>query len=501
MPCSRLSLAKVMTQANDNDISADQVGRRPGQQSPDIGRQAGPAAPGRTGRAGADGAVALRHPVRRLGEPGEARRDEPRGTGRARKGPAALHDARYRRAGGVSPRHAGGPSVGQAAGGAHGDAGGPGPGDQVTASQGRVAGEAPGRADPAGAGHAAGRRADPREAQPVLTGAGTTGPGTTGPGLTGPGTTGPGTTGPGTIGPGTTGAGTTGAGTGGAGTGAQPSRRGLSRLRTFHSLGTRNYRLFAAGQVVSNSGTWMQRVAQDWLVLELTHGSGTALGIATGLQFLPLLLFSLWGGAIADRYSKRRILMITQTFMGVLALILGVLAVTGAVRIWQVYALAFALGLATVVDNPTRQTFVVEMVGPADLPNAIALNSAIFNLARIAGPALAGLVIGAVGTPAAFFVNAASFGAVLTGLKLMRPGELNPVVPVPRSKGQLREALRYVKDRPSLSMPMVLIFFVATFGMNFQVTNALMSRQLFHTGATAFGLASAVFAAGGRSEE
>src|ERR1019366_1622414 len=457
MPCSRLSLAKVMTQANDNDISADQVGRRPGQQSPDIGRQAGPAAPGRTDRAGADGAVALRHPVRRLGEPGEARRDEPWGTGRARKGPAALHDARYRRAGGVSPRYAGGPSVGQAAGGAHGDAGGPGPGDQVTAPQGRVAGEAPGRADPAGAGHAAGRRADPGEAQPVLTGAGTTG----------------------------------------AGTGAQPSRRGLSRLRTFHSLGTRNYRLFAVGQVVSNSGTWMQRVAQDWLVLELTHGSGTALGIATGLQFLPLLLFSLWGGAIADRYSKRRILMITQTFMGVLALILGVLAVTGAVRIWQVYALAFALGLATVVDNPTRQTFVVEMVGAADLPNAIALNSAIFNLARIAGPALAGLVIGAVGTPAAFFVNAASFGAVLTGLKLMRPGELNPVVPVPRSKGQLREALRYVKDRPSLSMPMVLIFFVATFGMNFQVTNALMSRQLFHTGATAFGLASAVFAAGG----
>ncbi len=240
----------------------------------------------------------------------------------------------------------------------------------------------------------------------------------------------------------------------------------------------------------------MQRVAQDWLVLELTHGSGTALGIATGLQFLPLLLFSLWGGGIADRYPKRRILMITQSVMGVLALLLGVLAVTGAVRIWQVYALAFALGLATVVDNPTRQTFVAEMVGRAGLPNAIALNSAIFNLARIAGPAIAGLVIGAVGTPAAFFINAASFGAVLTGLKLMRPAELNPVERVPRTKGQLREALRYVKDRPSLSMPMVLIFFVATFGMNFQVTNALMSRQVFHTGATAFGIASAVFASG-----
>jgi MFS family permease len=240
----------------------------------------------------------------------------------------------------------------------------------------------------------------------------------------------------------------------------------------------------------------MQRVAQDWLVLELTHNSGTALGITTGLQFLPLLLFSLWGGAIADRYSKRRILMITQSVMGVLALILGVLAVTGTVRIWQIYGLAFALGLATVVDNPTRQTFVVEMVGRADMPNAIALNSAIFNLARIVGPAIAGLVIGAVGTPAAFFINAASFGAVLTSLKLMRPAELNPVERVPRSKGQVLEALRYVKDRPSLSMPMVLIFFVATFGMNFQVTNALMSRQVFHTGATAFGFASAVFAVG-----
>ena len=239
----------------------------------------------------------------------------------------------------------------------------------------------------------------------------------------------------------------------------------------------------------------MQRVAQDWLVLELTHGSGTALGIATGLQFLPMLA-SPWGGAVADRYPKRRILMLTQTAMGLLALILGVLAVTGAVRIWQVFALAFGLGLATLVDNPTRQAFVTEMVGQTDMPNAIALNSAIFNLARIAGPAAAGLVIGAVGTPTAFFINAASYGAVLTGLKLMRPGELHPVEPVPRQRGQLREGFAYVWARPQLLMPMILIFFVATFGMNFQVTNALMSRQVFHTGATAFGVASAVFAAG-----
>ena len=248
--------------------------------------------------------------------------------------------------------------------------------------------------------------------------------------------------------------------------------------------------------MISNTGTWMQRVAQDWLVLELTHGSGTALGITSGLQFLPLLLFSLWGGMIADRYPKRRILMVTQATMGALALILGVLAVTHSVAIWQVYALAFGLGLATVVDNPTRQAFATEMVGRGGLANAIALNSAVFNLARVAGPAVAGLVISLVGTPAAFLVNAASYGAVLISLKLMRPSELHVTRPLPRAKGQLREAMRYVKERPALWMTMALIFFVATFGMNFQVTNALMSREVFGTGAAAFGIASTMFAVG-----
>ena len=248
--------------------------------------------------------------------------------------------------------------------------------------------------------------------------------------------------------------------------------------------------------MISNTGTWMQRVAQDWLVLELTHGSGTALGITSGLQFLPLLLFSLWGGMIADRYPKRRILMVTQATMGALALILGVLALTHSVAIWQVYALAFGLGLATVVDNPTRQAFATEMVGRGGLANAIALNSAVFNLARVAGPAVAGLVISLVGTPAAFLVNAASYGAVLISLKLMRPSELHVTRPLPRAKGQLREAMRYVKERPALWMTMALIFFVATFGMNFQVTNALMSREVFGTGAAAFGIASTMFAVG-----
>ena len=263
----------------------------------------------------------------------------------------------------------------------------------------------------------------------------------------------------------------------------------------FGSLRTRNYRLFATGQIVSNTGSWMQRVAQDWLVLSLTHNSGTALGITTGLQFAPMLL-SLWGGAVADRYSKRRILMVTQALMGLLALILGVLALTGAATIWQVYVLAFALGLVTVVDNPTRQAFAVEMVRTDGMANAIALNSAVFNLARIAGPAIAGLVIAALGTPAAFLVNAVSFGAVLISLKLMRPGELHRVARAPRAPGQLREALSYVRARPRLWMTLILIFFVSTFGMNFQVTNALMSRGVFHTGAGLFGLASTVFAVG-----
>jgi MFS family permease len=265
---------------------------------------------------------------------------------------------------------------------------------------------------------------------------------------------------------------------------------------TFGALRTRNYRLFATGQVISNTGSWMQRVAQDWLVLELTHGSGTALGITTGLQFLPMLLFSLWGGVVADRYSKRRLLMATQAGMGLLALILGVLAITHTVQIWHVYALAFGLGMITVVDNPTRQAFATEMVGRGGLANAIALNSAVFNLARIAGPAVAGLVISLLGTPAAFLVNAASYGAVLISLKLMQVSELHVVERPPRTKGQLAEAMRYVKARPALWMTMVLIFFVATFGMNFQVTNALMSREVFHTGAGRFGLASAAFACG-----
>ncbi|HEY8479463.1 MAG TPA: MFS transporter [Spirillospora sp.] len=264
----------------------------------------------------------------------------------------------------------------------------------------------------------------------------------------------------------------------------------------FRSLRIRNYRLFAAGQVVSNTGTWMQRVAQDWLVLELTHGSGTALGITTGLQFLPMLLFGLWGGVIADRYPKRRLLLLTQMSMGVLALILGLLAVTGLAQVWHVYLLAFGLGLATVVDTPTRQSFVIEMVGKRDLPNAIALNSAIFNGARLLGPAVAGVLISMIGTGPVFLVNAASFGAVLFGLAAMRTGELYPAEPVKRAKGQLREGLRYVRAHRDLVLVLVLVGFVAMFGMNFSTTVALIAKEVFNTGASAFGLASSMLALG-----
>nr|WP_182708595.1 MFS transporter [Thermomonospora cellulosilytica] len=265
---------------------------------------------------------------------------------------------------------------------------------------------------------------------------------------------------------------------------------------TFRSLRVRNFRLFAAGQVVSNTGTWMQRVAQDWLVLELTHGSGTALGITTGLQFLPLLLFGLWGGVLADRYPKRRLLTITATAMGLLALVLGVLAMTGTARVWHVYALAFGLGLATVVDNPARQSFVIEMVGRRDLANAIALNSASFNGARVLGPAVAGLLIAGVGTGPVFLVNALSYVAVVAGLRAIRPAELHVAERVPRERGQLREGLRYVRGRRDILLVLALVGFVATFGMNFQTTTALVTREVFGVGASSFGLASTMLAVG-----
>ncbi|MEV0231117.1 MFS transporter [Nonomuraea sp. NPDC050786] len=265
----------------------------------------------------------------------------------------------------------------------------------------------------------------------------------------------------------------------------------------FRSLKVRNYRMFAAGGIVSNVGTWLQRTAQDWLVLDLTHGSAAALGTATALQFLPMLLFGMFGGVLADRYTKRPILIAAQSLMATLALTIGVLTMTGAAQVWHVYVMAFLLGMISCVEVPTRQAFVVEMVGRQDLPNAIALNSSIFNLARVVGPALAGVLIYVLGgTGPIFLINALTFGAVISSLIFMRKSELNPAAPVPRAKGQLREGLRYVIQREELLMPVLLIGFVSMFSQSFSMSIALMARQEFGAGASSFGLASSMFAVG-----
>lgn len=264
----------------------------------------------------------------------------------------------------------------------------------------------------------------------------------------------------------------------------------------FRSLAIRNYRLFASGQLVSLTGTWMQNVAQDWLVLDLTDRSGTALGITTALQFLPFLLFGLWGGVIADRNNKRKVMIATQSIQGLLALSLGVLVVTGAVQVWMVFFFAFMLGTTTAFDLPARQAFVVEMVGPKDVTNAVGLNSATFNSARIVGPAVAGFMIAHGGTPPVFFLNAASYLAVIYGLSRMREDELFPGRRVDRAKGQLRAGLRYVAGRKDLLLPIVLIGVVGMLGLNFQITLALMARNEFGKGAETYGTLSALLAGG-----
>lgn len=263
----------------------------------------------------------------------------------------------------------------------------------------------------------------------------------------------------------------------------------------FHSLAIRNYRLYFTGGVVSNIGTWMQRVAQDWLILKLT-GSAAALGITTGLQFLPFLLFSMWGGVIADRYSKRRVLVTTQALMGVLALTLGVLDMTGSVEAWHVYVLAFGMGSVVAFDNPARHAFTAELVGRDALPNAVGLNSSSFNLARLVGPALAGLLIAAAGTGPVFVLNALSFGAVIGVLAVMHGGELMPAPRTPRERGQLRAAFRYVRATPELLLVMLIAFFAGTFGFNFQLTLAIFARNEFDRGPESFGLLSSALAIG-----
>ena len=266
---------------------------------------------------------------------------------------------------------------------------------------------------------------------------------------------------------------------------------------TFHSLEIFNYRVWAVGALVSNVGTWMQRTAQDWLVLtQLTHHSATAVGVVMGLQFGPQLLLLPWTGYAADRFDRRKLLIATQAAMGVLALVLGLLTVAGLVQLWHVYVLAFLAGCVNAVDAPARQTFVSDLVEDADLPNAVALNSSSFNVAQLVGPAVAGLVIAAVGTGWAFLINAVSFVAVLCSLGLLRAGELHPNVRAGRARGGLVEGFRYVRSRPDLKAILSMLFLIGTFGLNFPIFISTMSVKVFHGGASQYGILTSVMAVG-----
>lgn len=270
---------------------------------------------------------------------------------------------------------------------------------------------------------------------------------------------------------------------------------------TFRSLRNPNYRLYAAGGVVSNTGTWMQRVAQDWLVLELTANSGAALGITTGLQFLPFLLLGPFSGLLADRMPKQRLLQFTNLGMAVPAAILGGLAVTGAAQIWHVYVLAFVLGLASAIDAPARQSFVSEIVDTDDLTNAVGLNSASFNAARLVGPGVAGLLIAALGggvvaTGWVILLNSVSYAAPIVTLRGMDLSRLDSPALTHRGPGAIREGFAYVRARPDLLLILAIVFCAGTFGLNFQMTSALMATEVFDKGPAEYGVLGSFLAVG-----
>jgi MFS family permease len=265
--------------------------------------------------------------------------------------------------------------------------------------------------------------------------------------------------------------------------------------RTFASFGVRNFRLFYFGQGLSLCGTWMQTVAMSWLVLELTH-SGTQLGLVLAAQFLPMLLFGVWGGVIADRFNKRHILYFTQTTAGLLALILGLLVVTHHIELWMVYVLAACLGLTQVVDNPSRQTFIMEMVGSDNLKNAVTLNSTVVNVARIVGPSIAGLLIASVGVGDCFLVNAASYIAVLVALFAMRQSELHPSKTIARAPGQIRAGFEYVKKEPRLRGTLLMMLIIGTFAYEFPVILPLFATKTLHGTATTYSAMTACMGIG-----
>jgi MFS family permease len=255
---------------------------------------------------------------------------------------------------------------------------------------------------------------------------------------------------------------------------------------TFAALSVPNYRRYYTGQAISLIGTWMQMTAQAWLVLTLTHSS-TALGLVIALQTLPVLLLTPYGGVIADRSDKRRIMIGLQSAMGVQALILGLLTVTGNVHVWEIGLLALLLGVNNAFENPARQAFVLEMVGPTHLRNAVSLNSVLVNVARAIGPAVAGILIATVGDGVCFLVNAASFVAVVTSLVIMDRKALNPSPPAPRAKGQLREGFAYVRRTPDLAVPLLMMAAVGCLTYEFQVSLPVMASRGLHVGATGFG--------------
>ena len=266
--------------------------------------------------------------------------------------------------------------------------------------------------------------------------------------------------------------------------------------RTFRAISVRNYRLYFTGQVISVSGTWMQTVSQAYLILFPLHGSGLDVAIATSLQFLPLLLLGPFGGLIADRVDKRRVLYATQGTAGFLALVLGILVVTHSVTLWEVYALAAGLGFVNLFDNPARQTFVSEMVGLDLLPNAVSLNSVLMNSARVIGPAIGGALILTVGVATCFFVNAVSYAAVIVALAMMRAAELYRLPGVVRARGQVREGLRYVWATPDLKLPLISMAVVGVFAFNFTVTLPLLAKFTFGGGGALYSLFMVAMGAG-----
>jgi MFS family permease len=266
---------------------------------------------------------------------------------------------------------------------------------------------------------------------------------------------------------------------------------------TFRSLSGYNYRMWAAGAIVSNVGTWMQRTAQDWLVLtQLTHNNATSVGIVMALQFGPQVVLLPLAGYAADHLDRRKLVFATQAAMGALALGLGILTLTGLVQLWHVYVFALLLGCVSAVDAPARQTFVAELVGENHLSNAVALNSTSFNAGRLIGPAAAGVLIAATGSGWAFIINAASYAAVMLSLSLLRTAELHPVSRAAHMRGSFVEGLRYVWSRPELRAIMLMMFLISTFGLNFPIFISTMTVSVFHAGADQYGVLTSIMAIG-----